>query len=58
VVGDVGDPADAILRAADERDVDVIVVGNHDSGWLSCLWRSSVSDAIVEHTERPVLVAR
>jgi nucleotide-binding universal stress UspA family protein len=57
-IGDVGDPADAILRAADEHDVDVIVVGSHDRGWLSRLWRPSVSVAVVKHTERPVLVVR
>jgi nucleotide-binding universal stress UspA family protein len=57
-IGDVGDPADAILRAAHEHDVDVIVVGSHDRGWLSRLWRPSVSDAVVKHTERPVLVVR
>ena len=32
VVGEEGDPADAVLRAADEHQVDVIVVGTHDRG--------------------------
>jgi nucleotide-binding universal stress UspA family protein len=57
-IGELGDPADAILRAAEEHRVDVIVVGSHDRGWLSRLWQPSVSGAVVKHTELPVLVVR
>src|SRR4051794_14575039 len=33
-VGEEGDPAEAVLRAATEREVDVIVVGVHERGWF------------------------
>jgi len=53
---DVGDPAEAICAAADEHDVDVIVVGAHDRGFLSRLIDPSVSAGVVRSTSRPVLV--
>jgi len=54
--GDVGDPAEAILTASIEHDVDVIVVGSHDRGWLGKLFKPSVADAVVKHADVPVLV--
>ena len=50
------DPAQAICVAAEEHDVDVIVVGAHDKGMLDRLLNPSVSNAILEGTNRPVLV--
>jgi nucleotide-binding universal stress UspA family protein len=55
-VGEEGDPATAILRAAEERRVDVIVVGAQDRGWFDRLVRPSVSKEIVKHASVPVLV--
>lgn len=57
-VGELGDPADAILRAAEERAVDVIVLGSSNRGWFDRLLRPSVSKEIVKHTEVPVLIVR
>jgi nucleotide-binding universal stress UspA family protein len=57
-IGDVGDPSEAILRAADSHDADVIVVGSHDRGWFSRLVRPSVSSDVVRHAHVPVLVVR
>lgn len=55
-IGQVGDPATAIMRAAEEHRVDVIVVGSHHKGWLARLLEGSVSDSVVHHATRPVLV--
>src|SRR5215203_5081259 len=46
-VGEEGDPALAVLRAAEEHDVDVIVVGTEERGWLDRFLRPSVSKEIV-----------
>ena len=51
-----GDPAHAIVRAAEDHDVDVIVVGSHDKGLVRRLWDRSVADGVVHGTSRPVLV--
>jgi nucleotide-binding universal stress UspA family protein len=55
-VGAVGDPAAAILRAADEHAVDVIVLGTHERSWFDRLLHPSVSKAVLKETARPVLV--
>jgi nucleotide-binding universal stress UspA family protein len=55
-VGEEGDPATAVLRAAEEHRVDVIVVGTEDRGWFDRLVRPSVSKEIVKHAHVPVLV--
>ena len=56
LVGEEGDPAAAVLRAAEERAVDVIVVGTQDRGWFDRLLHPSVSKEIVKHAHVPVLV--
>jgi nucleotide-binding universal stress UspA family protein len=56
VVGEEGDPADAVLRAAEEHHVDVIVVGTHERGWFDRLVRPSVSKEIIKEAKVPVLV--
>lgn len=56
VLTDVGDPVDCICSAADEHDVDVVVVGSHDRGVLVRLIDPSVAAGVVRGTHRPVLV--
>ncbi|MGH9011668.1 MAG: universal stress protein [Acidimicrobiia bacterium] len=56
VITEVGDPVECICAAAEDRDVDVIVVGGHDKGFLARLLEPSVSAAVVRRTHRPVLV--
>lgn len=56
-VGDVGDPSEAILDAAEAHDADVIVVGASDKGWFRRLFEGSVSRSVLEHSPVPVLVA-
>jgi nucleotide-binding universal stress UspA family protein len=51
-----GDPAGAICAAAEQHDVDVVVVGSHDKGVLRRLIDPSVAHAVVQGTFRPVLV--
>lgn len=52
----LGDPVDSICAAAEEHDVDVVVVGGHDKGFLTRLFDPSVSAGVVRSTHRPVLV--
>jgi nucleotide-binding universal stress UspA family protein len=58
VVGEVGDPATAIITAAHHHQADVIVIGSHDRSWFSKLFVPSVSGAVVREADIPVLVAR
>lgn len=57
-MGDVGDPAQAIMHAAETCHADVIVVGSHDRTWLSRLFSRSVAAAVVSDSTVPVLVVR
>ncbi len=57
-VGDTGDPAEAIMNAAETHKADVIVVGTHERGWFKRLVSPSVSGAVIRDSEIPVLVAR
>jgi nucleotide-binding universal stress UspA family protein len=58
VVGEVGDPATAIITAAHHHQADVIVVGSHDRSWFSKLLVPSTSGAVVREADIPVLIAR
>ena len=55
-VAELGDPVGRIVAAADSHDVDLIVVGAHDKGFLRRLVDPSVSHGVLHHTRRPVLV--
>jgi nucleotide-binding universal stress UspA family protein len=56
VVVEHGDPVAAICAAAEDHDVDVVVVGSADKKWFVRLVDPSVADGVVHHTTRPVLV--
>jgi nucleotide-binding universal stress UspA family protein len=58
VVGEVGDPALAIIAAAHHHGADVIVVGSHDRSWFGRLFEPSVAGAVLKDADIPVLVAR
>jgi nucleotide-binding universal stress UspA family protein len=58
VVGEVGDPATAIIAAAHHHQADVIVVGSHDRSWFSKLLMPSTSGAVVREADIPVLITR
>jgi len=57
-VGEIGLEPDAILSAADQYAVDVIVVGDHDRNWFSKMISPSVTEAIKDRADVPVLVIR
>jgi len=52
----VGTASEVILDVADELDVDLIVVGTHEPGFLERLLRGSVSQHIARKATRDVLI--
>ncbi len=55
-LGDMGDPVTAILEAADEYEVDVIVTGWHDRSWFRGLFDRPVGETLVHKSRIPVLI--
>ena len=53
-----GDAAGEIVRVARERDVDLILLGARGLRTLGRLFLGSVSEAVLHHAGRPVIVAR
>ena len=47
-----------LVEAARNENVDLLVVGAEDKGWLARLVGGSVSDHLVHHAHCPVLVVR
>ncbi|HLJ97553.1 MAG TPA: universal stress protein [Gemmataceae bacterium] len=52
------DPVTAILRTADERDCDLIVIGSHGRQGLHRLFEGSVAEQVVRRASCPVLVVK
>jgi nucleotide-binding universal stress UspA family protein len=52
-----GNPAGRIVELAHDRDVDLIVVGSRGLGTVAGALLGSVSRDVVQHADRPVLVA-
>jgi nucleotide-binding universal stress UspA family protein len=52
----VGDPADAIVGAAEENDATLIVVGTREPNFLERVLGSSVSQAVSKHAQCDVLI--
>jgi nucleotide-binding universal stress UspA family protein len=50
-----GDPAQVIAKVADERGIDLIVMGTHGRTGLSHLLTGSVAEKVVRHAHCPVL---
>ncbi|HZM71989.1 MAG TPA: universal stress protein [Candidatus Polarisedimenticolia bacterium] len=53
-----GDPAEAVLEAADAESADVIVLGSHGRGRLGRMILGSTSKRVTEGARCPVLVVR
>ena len=53
-----GDPAMAIVDFARAREADMIVVGSRGLGRIAGAILGSVSSAVAQHADRPVLVAK
>ena len=51
-----GPPAPAILRIASEEGCDMIVVGSRGHGQLAGMLLGSVSSAVAQRAEKPVLI--
>ena len=57
-IGDVGDPATAIIEAAHEHAVDVVVIASHDRSWFSRLLAGSVEHDLLREADFAVLVLK
>jgi nucleotide-binding universal stress UspA family protein len=57
-VVEIGGPAPTISKLAAERDIDVLVIGAHERGWLSRLVRPSIAHELVDDAPCDVLVVR
>jgi hypothetical protein len=55
---ETGHPAEVIATFAAANDADLIVVGSHGLGVFQRALLGSVSDAVLHHTERPILIVR
>lgn len=53
-----GSPADEIVRAANELDVDLIVISGRGKGAVGAILLGSVSYRVLHHATCPVLVTR
>src|SRR5207237_10617373 len=53
-----GDPAAEIVRVADERQVDLIVISSHGRTGLGRIIFGSTAEAVVRHAHCPVLVVK
>jgi len=53
-----GDPAAEIVRVAEERDVDLIVISSHGRTGLGRIIFGSTAEAVVRRARCPVLVVK
>ena len=53
-----GAAPEAILRLAEEEQVDLIVMGSHGRGWLGRLLMGSVAENVMRHATCPVLIVK
>jgi nucleotide-binding universal stress UspA family protein len=51
-------PGDAIIRCANELDVELIVMGKHRLGFVEHLVAGSVAEKVIRHAPCPVLVVQ
>jgi nucleotide-binding universal stress UspA family protein len=53
-----GRPSERIVELARNRDVDLIVVGSRGRGAIGAALLGSVSESVLHHADRPVLIVR
>uniref|UniRef100_A0A1I8JPD6 Usp domain-containing protein n=1 Tax=Macrostomum lignano TaxID=282301 RepID=A0A1I8JPD6_9PLAT len=51
-----GEPGEAIVQAAEEHEADLVVMGSRGLGTLRRTFLGSVSDYVLHHAYRPVLI--
>jgi len=51
-----GDPAEVILKDAEEQNVDMIVLGHRHRPWLEKVLLGSVAEEVVKRSTRPTLL--
>lgn len=51
-----GDPANAIVDAADKLDVDFIIMGTHGKSGIDALFSGSVANKVCSHSQVPLLL--
>ena len=51
-----GYPVEEILKAADEEDCDMILLGTHGKGFLKQTFLGSVARSVLDRAKRPVLI--
>jgi len=51
-----GDFADAILKAAKDLHIDIIVIGSHSQKWLEKIVMGSVTAKVLNHTTIPLFI--
>jgi nucleotide-binding universal stress UspA family protein len=56
VVRAIGDAAEAIVKAAEQNDADLIVVGARERGWMQRMLDHSVSQDVARHARCDVLI--
>ena len=54
----LGAPGESIVKAAEEQDVDIIVVGSRGQGTLRRTILGSISDYVIHHAHVPVLICK
>jgi len=54
----IGAPADEIVRYADDRDIDLIVMGTHGRSGMAHMLLGSVAEKVVRGARCPVLTVR
>jgi len=52
----LGDPAEAIVKAAEQNGADLIVVGARERGWMQRMLDHSVSQDVARHARCDVLI--
>lgn len=55
---DHGDPASRIIEIAEERDVDLIILGSRGLSGIRRLFTGSISDKVANQANRPVMIVR
>jgi nucleotide-binding universal stress UspA family protein len=54
----VGDPASEIINEADEGDYDLVIMRTHGMGATKRFMLGSVTNKVVHHIKKPILVVR